>query len=74
MKMSDEMKVLRNTVEFAIGGGSFMISLLCLCLSYLASGFWGPVWATLALASFGFCLLWCFDDFLPTKKKRGVRR
>lgn len=72
--MSDKMKVLRNTVEFAIGGGSFMISLLCLCLSYLASGFWGPVWATLALASFGFCLLWCFDDFLPTKKKRGVRR
>lgn len=52
--MSDEMKVLRNTVEFAIGGGSFMISLLC--LSYLASGFWGPVWATLALASFGFLL------------------
>ena len=43
--MSDKMKVLRNTVEFAIGGGSFMISLLCLCLSYLASGFWGPVWA-----------------------------
>lgn len=70
----EELNALRNTVELAIAGGSFMISLLCLCLSYLASGFWGPVWATLALASFGFCLLWCFDDFLPTKKKRGVRR
>ena len=70
----EELNALRNTVELAIAGGSFMISLMCLCLSYLASGFWGPVWATLALASFGFCLLWCFDDFLPTKKKRGARR
>ena len=70
----EELNALRNTVDLAIAGGSFMISLMCLCLSYLASGFWGPVWATLALASFGFCLLWCFDDFLPTKKKRGARR
>ena len=74
-RMGDEVKVNREVVELAIAGGSFMIALLCLCLSYLAQGVWGPFWATLALASFGFCLLWCFDDYLPVMRgKRGRGR
>ena len=72
--MSDEMKALRNTVELAIAGGSLMVALMCLCLSYLAVGVWGPLWATLGLVSFGLCLLWCFDDYLPVLGgKRGRR-
>lgn len=61
---------MRNTVEFAIAGGSFMVALMCLCLSYLAQGFWGPVWATIGLGSMAFCLLWCFNDVIDKMVKR----
>lgn len=61
----------RNTVELIIGAGSFMLSLQLLCLSYLAESCNG-LWATLAVVAFGFCLLWCFDDYLPVLGgKRG---
>lgn len=61
----------RNTVELIIGAGSFMLSLQLLCLSYLAESCNG-LWAMLAVVAFGFCLLWCFDDYLPVLGgKRG---
>lgn len=64
----------RNTVELIIGAGSFMLSLQLLCLSYLAESCNG-LWATLAVVALGFCLLWCFDDYLPATngRKRGRR-
>lgn len=68
--MTDEMKALRNTVELAIAGGSLMVALMCLCLSYLATGTWGPFWATFAIVSMGFCVAWTFDDFIFTSKKK----
>lgn len=67
----DEMRVNRETVELAIGAGSFMISLQFFCISLLVES-WGALWATFGVVALCFCLLWCFDDlFLTNKKKRG---
>ena len=63
----------REMLELAIGVGSFMISLQLLIVSYLVESCNG-LWATLAGVAFAFCLLFCFDDYLPViGRKRGRR-
>ena len=61
----------REVLELAIGAGSFMISLQLLIVSYLVESCNG-LWATLAGVAFAFCMLFCFDDYLPViGRKRG---
>ena len=62
--------ITKEALELIIGAGSFMLSLQLLCLSYLAESCNG-LWAMLAAVVFGFCLLWCFDDWVLPSKKRG---
>ena len=62
--------ITKEALELIIGAGSFMLFLQFLCLSYLAESCNG-FWVTLATIALGFCLLWCFDDYLlPTKSTR----
>ena len=61
----------REVLELAIGAGSFMIALQLLIVSYLVESC-NCLWATLAGVAFAFCLLFCFDDYLPViGRKRG---
>ena len=61
----------KEVLELAIGAGSFMISLQLLIVSYLVESCNG-LWAALAGVAFAFCLLFCFDDYLPVLGgKRG---
>ena len=63
----------REVLELAIGAGSFMIALQLLCISYLAESC-NVLWVTLAGVAFAFCILFCFDDYLPViGRKRGRR-
>lgn len=57
----------KEALELAIGAGSFMIALQLLIVSYLVESCNG-LWATLAGVAFAFCLLFCFDDYLPVLK------
>lgn len=66
-------EMTKEALELIIGAGSFMLFLQLLCLSYLAESCNG-LWATFAVVALGFCLLWCFDDYLPVLgEKRGRR-
>ena len=59
----------KEALELAIGAGSFMIALQLLIISYLAESCNG-LWATLAGVAFAFCLLFCFDDYLPGLREK----
>lgn len=65
-------EALKKSVEFTIGAGSFMLALQFLCLAYLANNCNG-FWTALAFVALGFCLIWCFDDWvLPSRKKGAI--
>ena len=63
--------ITKEALELIIGAGSFMLFLQLLIVSYLVESCNG-LWATLAGVAFAFCLLFCFDDYLPViGRKRG---